>query len=135
MKLRAASYWVPVICWFVAGCAAVKEDNAAVGTTGAVESVGSRDMYEDSDGDISEAVPSEKSRLCTLPASDVEKLRANAKDYLLKEWPVLDSQCERMSPLRKPPCDQPSHFGYAISFNVETLEPTRIGWLTEKSIE
>ena|SRR5690606_8373807 len=150
MNFRVTLIWFPVTCVFVAGCASVHEKQTAADPTDIIESIDTTETSPDSVANMTEAATSEP-QPCHLPKADVDKLRVSAKEYLLAEWPVLDSRCERMSrtvvysdkygcmilggPVKNESCEQPSHFGYAISFEVETLEPTRIGWLTERSIE
>jgi len=151
MKLCVSWYCFVTTCWIVTGCVSVYEDDSANETTVVTESIDAGDTGQDSVANNSEASMSEKSGRCELRESDLEELRISAKAYLLREWPVLEPQCEMISrtvdyserygcsilggPVRRSFCAEPSHFGYAISFDIETLEPTRIGWLTDKRIE
>ncbi|WP_156762702.1 hypothetical protein [Woeseia oceani] len=151
MNLRVAWKSIPAICVLVASCVSVQEANVPTDTDAAIESIEIGDTLPGPEGKESETFESDKPKLCKLSRTDIEKLRIAAKDYLLENWPVLDSHCERISnkvvfskyhgcmilggPVKNPSCEAPSHLGYAISFELETLEPTRIGWMTERNGE
>ncbi len=84
--------------------------------------------------------------LCNISDSELEAVRSNALDLLISDWPVLDRTCEafsnnvRMTPDRicliaggpvvKEGCEEPSHAGYRVAFNPETLKAYHIYWIT-----
>lgn len=84
---------------------------------------------------------------CTLTAAELEQVRASAMTYLLEASPALDARCEQMSdrisavepgmcaiaggPSRAPGCAEPSHAGYSIVFERDSLEPQDVYFKTE----
>ena len=94
-----------------------------------------------------QATVSEPKTACQLTANELQTLKASALNFLIQEWPVLDKRCERISdtvvsrkafgcsimggPRTDESCEPPSHVGYGIVFVKETLQPTKIFWLSE----
>ena len=85
--------------------------------------------------------------ICDLSDDEMMKLREAAMAYLISNWPVLDEECEQISdemvliypdicgvlggPNNEAACPPPSHAGYRITFDRQSLEPTGIYWRTE----
>ena len=104
-------------------------------------------MQEQQDHTTEEARP----RPCELTPAELRALRMRSLEYLIREWPVLDKRCERISdtvlntknygcmivegPRHDESCELPSHFGYGIVFDKETLNPIEIRWLTGEKRE
>jgi len=84
--------------------------------------------------------------LCNISGSELEAVKANALDLLISDWPVLDRTCEAFSnnvrmtpdrtcliaggPVMKEGCEEPSHAGYRVAFDPETLKAYQVYWIT-----
>ena len=79
---------------------------------------------------------------CALEDSDLGVIQERALEYVLQEWPVLDAECEEITvdvhyihpdscaisggPKRTAACPEPSHEGYSVVFDKDTLEPVKV---------
>lgn len=88
----------------------------------------------------------EEEQRCQFTDAQLTRIRMNALEYLLAEWPVLDALCEEIGtdvslspegscaisggPVSKEECPTSSHFGYVITFDEATLLPNSVYWIT-----
>ena len=84
---------------------------------------------------------------CTLTAAELAQIKSDALTYLLEEAPALDARCEQITnqvtsvdpgmcaiaggPSHAAGCGEPSHAGFSIVFDRESLEPKEIYFKSE----
>ncbi len=87
-----------------------------------------------------------KAGSCEFTDDQVIQIRSRALEFLIAEWPVLDVECEQLGtsarqtengecalaggPAETGNCPEPSHSGYVITFDEESLDPVAIYWLS-----